>query len=395
MLDNLMAENSMLFSTPYFLFDKEKLKQNISFHKEMSERLQIKLIYSLKSLSQVEILKEIAQSIEGFSVSSLFESNLARYVNNGRQHTIHFVSPGIINNQWDMLSKAVHFVTFNSIEQLTRFSNQLHPQISYGIRINPEISFIKESRYNPCKKFSKLGVCISDILKLLRSSKYTGIIQGIHFHNNCESRKLEQLTKTFMKVESRLKGYFNQFKWINLGGGYLFKRSENIHIFYDLIKYIKKKYNFESIIIEPGSSIVQDTAYLVSSVVDIFKRNGKNIAVLDTTTNHLPEVLEYQYKPDILESNSSGSHEYELAGCSCLAGDIFGTYHFKNELQLGKKITFDKVGSYSLVKMNMFNGINLPDIYYTNDNDQFKKIKSYTFNDYMNNCKGVENHAIL
>ena len=127
--------------------------------------------------------------------------------------------------------------------------------------------------------------------------------------------------------------YFNRFQWINLGGGYIFDTDENLRVFYELTQYIRKKYHFERIIIEPGASIVRDSVYLISSVIDIFKRDGKNIAVLDTTVNHLPEVFEYQYQPDILKSDLSGSYEYILAGCSCLAGDVFGRYFFKNKLK--------------------------------------------------------------
>ena len=155
-----------------------------------------------------------------------------------------------------------------------------------------------------------------------------------------------------------------------------------------MIRYIKRTYHFEHIIIEPGSSIIQNTVNLVSSVIDIFKREGKNIAILDTTVNHLPEVFEYQYQPDISECNLSGSFEYILSGCSCLSGDIFGTYRFKNKLNVGSKITFKNVGAYSMVKANMFNGINLPDIYCIKSNNQWQKIRNYTFNDYLSYCGG-------
>lgn len=387
MIYNTTLKKSLPSSTPYFLFDKETLKKRVLFHKEIEKKSDIKLVYSIKSLSHVEILKEIAKYIKGFSVSSLFELNLAKHISN-EQHKIHFVSPGIKNNQWDEISKTTHFITFNSLEQLIRFEDKLNHQISYGIRLNPEISFITDSRYNPCRKPSKLGVQLSDLSKFLNGSKSANLLKGLHFHNNCESKNLSQLTQTFMKIESHLGKYFEQFKWINLGGGYLFDSSDNIAIFYELIQYIQKKYNFEHIIIEPGASIIQDSVYLISSVIDIFKRDEKKIAVLDTTINHLPEVFEYQYEPDILECDLSGSHEYILAGCSCLAGDVFGTYSFKDNLKIGSKITFSKVGSYSLVKANMFNGINLPDIYCLENNTQLKKVKSYTFNNYLNYCGG-------
>ena len=384
---NTALKKSLSSSTPYFLFDREKLRKKLLLHKAIEKKSDVNLVYSIKSLSHIAILKEISKHIKGFSVSSLFELNLAKYIAN-KQHAIHFITPGIKDNQWGAISKTAHFVTFNSLEQFMRFKDKLKSKTSYGIRLNPEISFISDSRYNPCRKSSKLGVPLSDILKFLKNSRFAQHLRGLHFHNNCDSHNFSELTKTFKKIESYLGKHLEKFEWINLGGGYLFNNSNNVATFYRLIKYIKKRYSFKHIIIEPGSSIVQDTAYLVSSVIDIFKRDKKNIAVLDTTINHLPEVFEYQYKPNILESNASGSHEYILAGCSCLAGDIFGTYFLKRKLKIGSKVVFNKVGSYSLVKANMFNGINLPDIYYLENATHLKNIKNYTFNDYINHCGG-------
>ena len=373
--------------TPYFLFDLKQLRKNLLFHKKTAEDLDIKLIYSIKTLSNIEILKEIAKYVKGFSVSSLFESMLANHVSN-ESHTTHFVSPGINTQQWPTLSKKAQFVTFNSLEQFMRFQDKLYPKVSYGIRLNPKLSFVPDDRYDPCRSFSKLGVPLSDMLDFLKNKPFAKHLQGLHFHNNCDSQDFSQMEKTFIKVESVLGKFFNQFKWLNLGGGYLFDSSKNSVDFGNLIQYIRKKYHFEHIIIEPGSSIIQNTANLVSSVIDIFKRDGKNIAILNTTVNHLPEVFEYQYQPNIPECDLSGSFEYILAGCSCLAGDVFGTYRFKNKLNVGSKITFKNVGAYSLVKANMFNGINLPDIYCIKSNNQWQKTRSYTFNDYLSYCGG-------
>ncbi len=449
MIDKLINENHLPVDTPYFLFDKEILKNRLAIHKKISEQVNVKLIYSVKSLSHIELLKEITKYVTGFSVSSVFETRLADYMSkeydslsviseenskkagikqkpnltekpleesltslqtktqykSHKRHTIHFVSPGIKASQWDDISKHIHFMTFNSLEQFSRFKDKLYPHISYGIRLNPELSFIKDTRYNPCKKSSKLGVPLKEIAQFLSASNSLNSknsLEGLHFHNNCDSHNFSELKKTFKKTESYLSQYFKQFQWINLGGGYIFNTEKNLSQFYELIQYLKKKYQFKHIIIEPGSSLVRDSVYLISSVIDIFKRDGENIAVLDTTTNHLPEVFEYQYQPDVLnqvcpqgeedkstkvfENKKDRAYKYILAGCSCLAGDIFGTYFFKNPLKMGSKVVFHKVGSYSLVKANMFNGINLPDIYCLENNIELRKVKSYTFDDYMNHC---------
>ena len=87
------------------------------------------------------------------------------------------------------------------------------------------------------------------------------------------------------------------------------------------------------------------------------------MAVLDTTVNHMPEVFEYVFEPDVAGHSEEAPYSYILAGSSCLAGDIFGEYAFSDELTIGDRVIFENVGAYTIAKAHMFNGIDLPAIY--------------------------------
>jgi carboxynorspermidine decarboxylase len=163
--------------------------------------------------------------------------------------------------------------------------------------------------------------------------------------------------------------------------------------FHDAVDLLRDKYNVD-IIIEPGASIVRDACYLVSSVVDIFASDDVEIVVLDTTVNHLPEVFEYQYTHSLLNSHDAGKYRYLLAGSSCLAGDVFGIYAFDKPLEVGSRVIFNDAGAYSQVKANMFNGINLPDVYSITFYGTAALKKRYTFADYLERC-GVEQDACI
>jgi len=85
--------------------------------------------------------------------------------------------------------------------------------------------------------------------------------------------------------------------------------------------------------------------------------------VLDTTVNHMPEVFEYGFQPDVVGHDDDAPQEYLLAGCTCLAGDLFGAYRFPEPLTVGDKVVFSNAGSYTLVKAHTFNGVALPSVY--------------------------------
>jgi hypothetical protein len=65
-----------------------------------------------------------------------------------------------------------------------------------------------------------------------------------------------------------------------------------------------------------------------------------------------------------------------------LAGDVIGDYSFKEPLKPGDRLVFCDMGHYTMVKNNMFNGLNLPAIAVYNEEEGFKIIRQFGFEDY-------------
>ena len=193
------------------------------------------------------------------------------------------------------------------------------------------------------------------------------------------------LLETVTGVTARLDPLLSGMEWFNLGGGYVWDETTDFGPIQEAVNLLTTKYGLE-VLIEPGAGIVNSAGSLVASVIDIFKSDGKNIAVLDTTVNHLPEVFEYRYEPDVVEHFDNAPHEYILAGCSCLAGDLFGEYSFEEPLEIGSRVTFANVGAYSLVKAHTFNGINLPSIYMVTEAGDLELVRRFTYDDFLSRC---------
>jgi carboxynorspermidine decarboxylase len=146
--------------------------------------------------------------------------------------------------------------------------------------------------------------------------------------------------------------------------------------------------------IEPGAGLVREAGYLVATVIDLFKAEGRSIAVLDTTVNHVPEVFEYQFEPDVLGHDEEGDHEYILAGSSCLAGDLMGVYAFRRPLKIGAPVVLTNVGAYAIVKAHMFNGINLPAIYSVTPAGELVLRRRFTYDDYVSRFGACRDAAV-
>jgi carboxynorspermidine decarboxylase len=150
-----------------------------------------------------------------------------------------------------------------------------------------------------------------------------------------------------------------------------------------LIKDFKQKYGVE-VYLEPGEAVGWQTGVLIATVLDIV-HNGIDIAILDTSAEaHMPDTILMPYRADV--KNADHPHvkkfNYQLAGNTCLAGDIIGDYSFDEPLNIGDKIIFEDQMHYTMVKATTFNGIKLPTIAIKRENGNIEIIKEFSYSEF-------------
>jgi carboxynorspermidine decarboxylase len=334
----------------------------------------------------------MAGSVDGFAASSLFEARLAREVA-GETGSVYLTSPGLRPMEAAKLGRLCDHVVFNSLEQYARLRTELPRTTALGIRVNPELPFVEDDRYNPCCQFSKLGVPIDRLARAAKRKQALARISGLHFHTNCEGQSYRPLLETVDRVIDRLDDLLHKLEWVNLGGGYSLEPADGLDPLVEAVRRLRERYAL-TVSIEPGAALVRRAGFIVATVIDLFRNAGKRIAVLDTTVNHMPEVFEYQFEPDILGDHAEGEHEFLLAGGTCLAGDLFGEYGFDEPIRVGDRVIFPDAGAYTLVKSHMFNGINLPTVYAVSEDGELGPGHQLDYRDYLRRC-GVESDAAL
>ena len=344
-----------------------------------------RLLFAVKAQSIAGVLEIIGRHVDGFSTSSPFETAVVREIF-GSGAIVHTTSPGLRTRDIPAIAGSSQYLNFNTVSQFQRFAPDVDHDVWLGIRVNPGLSLLPDARYDPCRPHSKLGASPREIAEVLsRSPELAKRLSGLLIHNNCDAEDFSGLLRTVKLLDRALGEVLPSLSWINLGGGYIFRGDERPKEFFDTIAHLQSRYGLE-VFIEPGAALVRSGVQLVASVVDLFDRDGKTIAVLDTSVNHMPEVFEYQ---DVTDSEpwvsghvDSGRFKYLLAGCTCLAGDIFGSYAFENPLAIGDQIVFPQLGAYAFVKAHRFNGINLPSIYAKSADGQISLKYHFTFADY-------------
>ncbi len=369
----------MPMKTPAFIINEAQLIANLTTLAQIRQQSGCKMLYALKALPCSRVLEIAKPFVDGFSVSSLFEAQLVQEVLTGKGE-VHLTTPALIADELYELTTLCTHINFNSLSHHARYAPIVQTQASMGLRVNPKLSFLSDERFDPCRRYSKLGVDI-DALWQSNCLEFEQV-SGLHFHTVFSATNFTPLVQTVEKLRRYFGNQLEKLQWINLGGGYLFHSIADYQPFIDLVIQLRRELKVD-VYLELGNGIVGNAASMVASVIDTFESDGKTIAILDTSVNHNPEVFEFQRSPQVQEHDAKGRYSVILAGGTCLAGDVFGEYRFKYPLQLGDKITFNNVGAYTLIKANRFNGHNLPDIHLQHVNSELELLKNYTYQDYQ------------
>ncbi len=365
--------------TPFYVVDQGLLRKNLEILRTVQQRTGCKILLALKGYSMYATFPLIGQYLAGITASSLFEARLG-HEEMGKE--VHIYAPAYLDREFDEILQYCDHLVFNSFDQWNHFRDKVRgvhgKTIECGIRINPEYSEIKTPLYNPCYLHSRLGVTFENF----RPDDLAGI-SGLHFHTMCEQNS-DTLERTVQIVDQKFGDSIRKMKWLNFGGGHHITRPDyDIEALVRSIMYFKDKYGI-GIYLEPGEAIALNTGFLAASVLDIVD-NGMPIAILDTSAAcHMPDVLEMPYRPDIIGAGRPGEYAYtvRLGGLTCLAGDIIGDYSFPQPLKPGDRLVFCDMAHYTMVKNNMFNGVNLPAIALYDETEGLKIIRQFGYEDY-------------
>lgn len=363
----------MKVSTPYYLIDESKLLSNLDKISYLRNNSGVKCLLALKCFATWSIFDLISKHLDGTTSSSLYEAKLGKDKFGGETHAFS------VAYDEDDIKELITFsdkIIFNSISQFNRYKDQCS-SIKKGIRINPGISYSGFDLADPSRKFSRLGVSKKDDIETILND-----ISGVMFHYNCENSDINIFEDMLYKIEQNYENILQKLEWISLGGGIHFTGDNyDLNRFSSILKNFANKYSIQ-IYLEPGEATVTNSTTLETTVLDIVE-NGKNIAIVDSSIEaHMLDLLIYRESSSFC--NEKGSFEYQIAGKSCLAGDIFGTGNFSHPLKVGDRISIGDAAGYTMVKKNWFNGVKMPAIAIKRTDGKIDLIKEFNYNDYIN-----------
>ena len=368
--------------SPCFVVDELAVERNLKILHRVQEESGAKVLAALKAFSLWRLAPLVAKYLSGTCASGLHEARLGREEYGGE---VHVFSAAYTERDLREILKLADHVVFNSFGQWQRFQPLIQeariarPHLRFGLRINPQHSEGDVPIYDPCAPCSRLGIPLSQF----EGQSLEGIT-GLHFHTLCE-QDVEPLKRTLVAVEEKFGHLLPQMEWVNFGGGHhITEPGYQVDELIELIRDFSTRYQVQ-VFLEPGEAVAIHTGVLVTEVLDL-AWNDMAQAILDTSaTCHMPDILEMPYRPTVIGAGLPGelAHNYRLGGMTCLAGDVIGDYSFASPLEVGRRLVFDDMSHYTMVKTTTFNGINLPSIALWNpETDQLRVIRQFGYEDF-------------
>ncbi len=360
--------------TPYYLIDEGRLLKNMEMVRLVRERSGAKSLLALKCFSTWSVFPLMSRYMDGTTSSSLYEARLGHEKFGGETHAYSVAYP---EDEMPRLAKFADKIIFNSASQLERFQAGLDGK-KLGVRVNPGISYSHFDLADPARRYSRLG--IAD-LKTLR--RILPLVGGLMFHFNCENDDFANLAKSLDHIGEKYGFALKKAEWVSIGGGiYFTKKGYPLEAFCRKLKEFSRKHGVQ-IYLEPGESSITNSAELVCKVIDVV-RNNMDIAIVDASAEaHMLDLIIYRLSAKIA-SPGPGPHRFMIAGRSCLAGDIFGTYGLSRRLRVGDEVRFADVAGYTMVKKNWFNGVPMPSIVVKRLDGSLETIREFSYSDFKN-----------
>ncbi len=367
-VENISIEKlARSFQTPFYCYSKSRLNKNIKNFNKNFEKTKPLICFSVKSNSNSKLLKIIKDNGLGADVVSIGE--LQKVLKVGfKPNKIVFSGVGKTINELDFaIKKKILLINVESeseLKNIINLSKNKKSTVNVGIRLNPNVNAQTIGKISTGRMQDKFGLAFRDAIKIIDKYKDSNSIRfkclSVHIGSQILSNKPYQ--KMIRVVNNFLKKVSINFEYVDFGGGMGIDYVSNKKTFdfkklaLGINKFSKK--NECKIILEPGRSIIGDTAVLISKVIYIKENLNKDFIILDAGMNDLIRPALYNAKHMIIPANKSSKKskkEYDFVGPICETSDRFLKMRKFQKLNEGDIVILKDVGAYGYVLSSNYN----------------------------------------
>jgi len=353
------------FGTPLYVYDGEKIANQIKSLKNAYSGADVKVKYAAKALSNISVLKLIRKHGAGIEVVSLEEAHIAMKAG-FTSHEIVFTPSGVDFSEIVEGVKLRLAINIDNLPTLQKFGEKFKNSYPCGIRLNPHILAGGNYKISTGHSNSKFGISIYQLPQIRELVDKYGIqVHGLHIHTGSEITETEIFLK-MAEILFSVAGDFPDLKYIDFGSGFkvAYKEGEMVTNVYDVGLKLSKIFNDFcqhygrklELWIEPGKYIVSESGTLLVRANVIKSTPTVTFVGVDSGLNHLLRPMMYDAYHHIVNiSNPTGSQKvYTVVGYICET-DTFGADRKLNEVREGDILAIKNAGAYGFSMSSNYN----------------------------------------
>ena len=331
------------FGTPTYCYSLRKLRDNIRNFQKSFSTINPLLCFSVKSNSNLQILKEIKKSGMGADVVSKGEMMQALKAGISPKKIV-FSGVGKKTEELKFaIDKKILLINAESeseifeIERLAKLKKKI---VDVGIRLNPNIDAKTLKKISTGKHEDKFGLTEKAFLNILNKFRNSNFVQikCLSVHIGSQITDYKPYSKMINVLDRLLEKSKYVFDYIDLGGGIGIQYEKKTKLFNykkynEIIKNFLRKYKVK-IIFEPGRSIIANSAVLFTQIIYIKSTTKKKFIILDAAMNDLMRPALYGSYHNIIpliKNNKRNKKIHDFVGPVCETTDKFlsvkGFYH--------------------------------------------------------------------
>jgi len=371
--NNLCIENisalklTKKYQTPFYCYSLAQLRNNFLRFNNIFKNIKPIICFSVKSNSNLTLLRELRKIGSGADVVSIGE--LLKAIKAGI-NSKKIVFSGVGKTKEEIIKAIKKRILLINVESeseaflINKVSKKLSKKTSIGIRLNPNISGNTHKKISTGSKYEKFGLLYSDCVNLCKKiQKMKNLkLEGLSVHIGSQITNIKPFKDMLSTLDKVIKRTKIDFKFIDLGGGmgisYSNKEKKlNLKKYSQLVEKFMKNKNAK-IIFEPGRVIVGDAGVLISKILYIKESANKKFIILDAGMNDLMRPALYNAKHQIIplkKTNKRFTGNIEFVGPICESSDKFLNQKGFVKIKEGDYVSLTHVGAYGMSLSSNYN----------------------------------------
>ncbi len=366
--DLKIADIAKKYGTPLYLYSYKSIKENFSTLKNAFKEINPLICFSVKSNSNVNILRELINLGAGLDIVSggeLFRAGKA----GADMNKVVYAGVGKTEAEIIMaLEKSIKLFNVESepeLELINEIAKKLGKKANVCFRINPDVDPKTHKYITTGKKENKFGLDFDLGIKLFKKADdFKSVkIKGIHLHIGSQIIEAKPFVDALNKAGEfikKIRALGRDIEILNLGGGFgIVYKDEKPQSLDEIAKQmipIIKEIKAKEVVFEPGRFIVGNAGVLITQVQYVKTNGEKKFAIVDSAMNDLIRPSLYDaYHNIIAVDKNNDKCVYDIVGPICESGDIFAKDRELSCVNKGDFLAIMSAGAYGFSMSSNYN----------------------------------------